>query len=55
MTELEVRSEIYIAIAEHRGYEVRPLLEKLQAAEELAGAVFNALRAKGLLKMDVDI
>jgi hypothetical protein len=53
MTEREVRNEIYIAITEHIGYEVRPLLESLQASDKLATAVFDALKAKGLLNLDV--
>jgi hypothetical protein len=54
MTEPEVRHAIYCAITEHTGYEVRPLLEHLQASEELATAVFQTLKAKGLLKLDDD-
>ena len=53
MTESEVRNEIYIAITEHIGYEVRPLLESLQASDKLATAVFDALKAKALLNLDV--
>jgi hypothetical protein len=53
MTQDEVRSEIFHAINECTGYDVSPLLEHLQANEKLATAVFNALKAKGLLKMDV--
>jgi hypothetical protein len=53
MTEIDVRSVIHHAINECTGYDVSPLLEHLQANEKLATAVLNALKAKGLLKMDI--
>jgi hypothetical protein len=49
-----VRRGIYNTITEFRGYELRPLLEDLQASEQLAGAVLLALKAKGVLKLDIE-
>jgi hypothetical protein len=53
MTEIEVHRVIHHAINEYTGYDVSPLLEHLQANEKLATAVFNTLKTKGLLKMEV--
>jgi hypothetical protein len=55
MTETEVRREILHAIIECEDYEARspgPVVGNVAAAKLLRDAVFEALSAKGLLKIE---